>query len=277
MPDAVRYRIVQGVQYYKCMRCGCLFADPEFIRRIESGEIVSYESAYWDTEVQAARERSFGASLARVAETFRLCTIPINRFVDIGSGTGLLLDAIGVMLPEISHRFFGIEAFPPSESRRSKHPNYRIGKLADMSESFEAGVCIEVIEHLSPEMVRNLAASLAERSVPGSLFFFNSGQPSFVEKDDPDYLDPLGRGHIASYSIAGATQLFGDSGFSIIPFPECDWAFLAEYGGEAVVGRDELLHRMWNPCAPNIDLLKSARFGPLMITMGLESTRCFIE
>lgn len=147
-----------------------------------------------------------------------------------------------------------------------------------MEELFEASTCIEVIEHLSPDMVRKLAASLAKRAAPGALFFFNSAQPSFIENHDPDYLDPLGRGHVVSYSIAGLGHLFEPSGFSIIESPGRDWAFLAEFAPSLESGdRKDLFKRLWNPVPENMALLQSSRFGPLMIGMGLESARCYLE
>jgi hypothetical protein len=76
--------------------------------------------------------------------------------------------------------------------------------LDSLESTFDAGVCIEVIEHLTPATLRTLVAQLAGRSRPGSLYLFNSGQPAFVEQEDPAYLDPHGRGHVVSYSIAGA-------------------------------------------------------------------------
>jgi GT2 family glycosyltransferase/SAM-dependent methyltransferase len=255
-----------------------MFADPEFTRRVETGEVVNYQSAYWDSEITAADERCFGTSVIRVAEVFRMCRIPIRRFIDIGSGTGALLDALDRLMPELSSVFWGIEAFPPSAERHSRHPNYRIGTLADLSGTFDAGICVEVIEHLSPDTLRRLAAELAQRATPGALFLFNSGQPGFVENHDPGYLDPLGRGHIASYSIAGAAHIFNSCGFNIIALPGRDWAFLAEYTADrTAVDRDALFQRLWHPRRENIELLQSARFGPLIIGIGLEASRCYLE
>jgi hypothetical protein len=272
------YRDVQDVAYFKCHGCGSLFADPAFIRKVDAGEVVNYQSAYWDSEIQAAHARSYGSSLLRVAEVFRLCRIPIRNFIDIGTGTGALLDALDRLAPEISGHFWGIEAFPPDEAQRSRHPNYRIGTLADMEQMFEAGTCVEVIEHLSPKTLRNLMSSLAQRAAPGSTFLFNSAQPSFVETTDPGYLDPLGRGHIVSYSVAGLKHLLAPTGFSVVALPGRDWAFLAEYRPDgAGAGVDALLGRLWTPVSENIALLERAKFGPMMIGMGLESARCYLE
>jgi hypothetical protein len=272
------YRIVDGVQFRSCERCGCVIAEPDFMRRVEAGEVVNYQGAYWDAEVSAAEERSFGSSLIRVAEVIRLCRIPIERFIDIGSGTGSLLDSLDRLLPELSDRFYGIELFPPEAHRRSRHPNYRVGSLGSLAERFDAGVCIEVVEHLTPAMVRRLAFDVAQRANQGGLFYFNSAQPSFVASHDPGYLDPLGRGHIASYSVTAAAHLFGPAGFRVIALPGRDWGFLAEFTDDReAVGTDQLFDRLWHPNPENMHMLESARFGPLMVGMGLEASRCYLE
>ncbi len=95
-----------------------------------------------------------------------------------------------VLLPEVIDRFHAVELYPPPLPHRTANPNYVIGTLADMQRTFDAGVCIEVIEHLTPAALRTLAAQLAAVSRPGSLYLFNSGQPDFVEHEDPGYLDP---------------------------------------------------------------------------------------
>jgi hypothetical protein len=272
------YRDVDGVAYFRCEPCGSLFADPAFIARVESGEVVNYRGPYWDSEMKAARERNTGASLVRVAETIRLCRIPIRRFIDIGTGAGGLLDSLAELLPEIAGRFYGIELFPPALALRSTHPNYRLGTLDSLSEVFEAGICVEVIEHLTPSMLRGLVSQLSRRAAPGALFLFNSAQPSFVEQHDPDYLDPLGRGHIVSYSIQGATRIFAESGFHVIPLPGRDWAFFAEFSQTPpALGIDALFERLWSPHPHNMALLAEAKFGQLMIAMGLESARVYLE
>jgi hypothetical protein len=276
------YREVDGIGYFRCGSCGSLFADPAFIARIESGEVVNYQSAYWESEIRAAQERSFGAGLMRSAETIRLCRIPIRKFIDIGSGTGSLLDAVSALLPEIADHFYGIEVFPPEPALRSAHPNYRIGTLQSMTEIFDAGVCIEVIEHLSPSMLRGLARHLAERAAQGGLFLFNSAQPSFVESHDPGYLDPHGRGHIVSYSVEGVRTIFEPAGFKVMALPGRDWAFLAEFGevpgqGGGGGGLDALFTRLWTPHPDNMAMLAASRFGPLMIGVGLDSSRVYLE
>ena len=178
---ASAYNLVDGVQFFKCNACGSLFAAPEFISRIDRGDVVNYQSAYWASELQSAHERSFGSSLLRIAETLRMSRIPISRFVDIGTGSGALLDAVDALLPELSSRFYGIELYPPAPNLRSQHPNYQVGELASVTEVFDAGVCIEVIEHMSPPAVRALGYQLARCSRPGSLYFFNSAPAELCE------------------------------------------------------------------------------------------------
>ena len=155
----------------------------------------------------------------RVAETIAYCRLPIHAFIDIGAGPGWLLDAMNVLLPEAIDRFHAVERYPPPLPHRNSNPNYVIGTLGDLRRTFDAGVCIEVIEHLTPVTLRAMAGQLAAVSSPGSLYLFNSGQPDFVEREDPGYLDPHGRGHVVSYSLAGATSIFAPAGFKVVAAP----------------------------------------------------------
>jgi hypothetical protein len=270
-------RSVDEVPYYRCTLCGSLYAHPDFLAEVDSGTTANYGSAYWSSELASARQRSFGGSLVRVAETLRMARIPVHRFLDIGSGPGLLLDALTVLLPNIAGMFHGIELMPPTLPDRSSHPNYRIGSVGDLDGSFDAGVCIEVIEHLTPKILGQLLRELAARSTGGALYYFNSAQPSFVEQTDPAYLDPKGRGHIMSWSIAGASQIFTQAGFNVIPIPGRDWAFLAEFGPQRELSVDDLMSWLWHPVAENLDLFHRDAFGPLFETMGLEAARCYLE
>ncbi len=206
---AVPYRDVDGVAYFRCEACGSLFAEPAFLAQVEAGAAATYAEDYWRSELSAARERCFGPAVLRVAETIAYCRIPIRGFVDIGAGTGWLLDALETLLPEVIDRFHAVELYPPPELHRTANPNYVVGALGDVRRVFDAGVCIEVIEHLTPTTLRALVAQLAAVSRPGSLYLFNSGQPDFVEHEDSGYLDPHGRGHVVSYSLAGAANILG--------------------------------------------------------------------
>jgi hypothetical protein len=57
----------------------------------------------WARRVSAV----FGPAVLRVAETIAHCRVPIRGFIDIGAGTGWLLDALEVLLPDDAHT--GIE------------------------------------------------------------------------------------------------------------------------------------------------------------------------
>jgi len=142
--------------------------------------------------------------------------------------------------------------------------------------TYDAGVCIEVIEHLTPRTLRALVAQLAARSRPGSLYLFNSGQPTFVEQEDPAYLDPHRRGHVVSYSVAGAASIFNPAGFNVIALPGRYWAFLAEYGPLQSIDEDALISRLWHPLPENEAMLRGARFGPLMRSAGIDTARAYL-
>jgi hypothetical protein len=274
------FKVITGLAYFACDSCGSLFADFPAYERERSTRQLSYDTRYWEMELRSARQRAYGSTLQRVAETFLYCRRPIRRFIDIGAGPGILLDALRLMMPSSAGLFHAVELFPPEERFRTQHPGYLVGSLDDTHGQFDAGVCIEVIEHLDPNALRGLVASLAKKAAPGSTFYFNSGQPEYVMKEDPGYLDPFGRGHIASYSLAGLTKLFEPHGFRIVPLPGRSWCFLAEFEPAAAAGGndvDGLLKRLWTAMPENVSALKDPQFGPLMYSMGIESARCYLE
>jgi len=270
------YRDVDGVAYFRCGTCGSLFAHPDFLARIEAGGASVYAADYWRDELSSARERCFGPAVLRVAETIAYCRPPIDAFIDIGAGTGWLLDALDTLLPEAIDRFHAVERYPPPPPHRTANPNYVVGTLADLRRTFDAGVCIEVIEHLTPATLRALVAQLAAVSRPGSLYLFNSGQPEFVAREDPAYLDPHRRGHIVSYSLAGADSIFAPAGFNVIALPGRTWAFLAEFGPKQPVDAEGLIARLWQPVPENLAMLRSARFGELMRVAALDTARAYL-
>ena len=276
--ESIFFKNVDGVDYYECVVCDSIFADPHFINDVY---LVSntYNDEYWASECAAARERSFGSSLNRVAEVFLYAREKIHRFIDIGTGPGYLLDALSILMPRYSEIFYGVELYPPPENLRSQHTNYCVGGLEDESLKFDAGCCIEVIEHLAPNTLEDLIIWMASISNPGALYYFNSAQPSYVRNCDPGYLDPHVRGHICSYSLSALSKIFSKHGFTLITLPGRDWAFLVEFGAQddASTNVDTLMNRVWNPVAGNADMLKENGFGTLMHTCGIESARCYYE
>ncbi|MFP3644410.1 methyltransferase domain-containing protein [Paraburkholderia sp. SIMBA_054] len=276
---AVPFRTIDKVDYFECEACGSLFADPAFLSDLEAGRVSNYQHSYWESELHAARERSYGSSLQRIAETFLYCRIPVRRFVDIGSGPGYLLDAASSALPDAADMFYGVELFPPDESLRTRHPNYKVCSIGDSGERFDAGVCVEVIEHLTPSMLNGLAKQMAQVSTPGALYLINSGQPTFVKNEDPGYLDPIGRGHVVAYSIAGAQRIFEPYGFEVIPLPGRHWAFLLEFQSEKTrQSPQELLEkRLWSPLPENVAVLRDGNAGSLMYHAGRDAARSYLE
>lgn len=217
--------------------------------------------------MDSAAERSSGSSLARVAEIFLFSRRPIERFLDIGAGAGLLLDNLSACLPDKSDMFYGVELFPPMQ--HSSHKNYITGGVAELTGLFDAGVCVEVIEHLTPKMLIALVRDLASISQQDSIYLFNTGMDKYVRNEDPAYLDPLGRGHIVSYSINGVRHIFSQHGFTIIELPGRSWAFLAEYKPTESQALDM---RLQTPLPSNIDILKT---NNLLYVAGFESARSY--
>jgi len=265
---------VQEVAYFACEGCDFIFADPALLARVDAGEpLRRYDAEYWHNELASARERSFGSSLARAAEAVLYCRIQINRFIDVGTGPGYLLDALSTYLPTHRERFYGVEKFPPADDYCTCHPNYLRSDLRDVGMPFECGVCIEVIEHLTPAMARKLASALAAVSVPGSLFLFNTGLTEYVRKEDPGYLDPYGRGHITAWSVTAAEKVFGPHGFVVRPVPAKTWAFVVERPGPQadLPVRD----RIWTAPPANRALLTDPAMGEVMYILGRESALAY--
>jgi|688.fasta_scaffold306267_2 SAM-dependent methyltransferase len=270
--------VVEDVPYHQCDSCGSILVPDSHKFDLQRSQ--KYDAAYWEFETRSSQERSFGSTICRIAETILYCRVPINDFIDIGCGPGYTLDAVATLLPKYVDRFTGVELNPPPPEYRTNNKNYKIGSVGDLPNTFQAGICIEVIEHLSPSILEKLVEELAAKSLPGSLYYFNSSQPEKVIRDEYEYLDPYSRGHIASYSLKGLSSLFGRHNFSIIPLFGRDWAFLAEYNtdqAERVDKADQLLQRVWTPCQENKDILTNGGFGPVMYTMAIESARCYVE
>lgn len=265
--------MVQEVPYYHCQKCAFIYADPDLLEKMDHGQpILEYNDNYWRRELPSARTRAFGSSLARLAEAVLYTRIPIQKVLDVGTGPGYLLDAISAHLPQNSQQFHGVEKFPPPPEFRSAHPNYHLCGIEDLGVRFECGTCIEVLEHLTPNMARGLAQSLAEVSVPGTLFVFNTGLVDHVLNTEPGYLDPFGRGHITCWSTSAARAVFGDAGFVVHPIPGKNWAFAIEFQGGA---QGDIRNRIWTAPKDNADLLKDPALGDVMYILGRESARAY--
>lgn len=266
---------VGGYDYFECTGCDLLFIDPKVLRQMDEGRfLVQYTSNYWQEELKAARERSWSTTLARVAEVLLYARIPIRRFIDIRSGPGYLLDAINYHLPDAHEVFHAAELFPPDEAHCTKNRNFHRGSLLDLPFSFEAGSCIEVLEHLTPGMAKGIFADIASKSVPNSIFIFNTGLSAFVKNEDPGYLDPLVRGRVVSWSVPAIRHLAEPLGFSIYEIPGKSWAFIAEYKPDH--GFDKPIdERMWWPVPENKLLLNDSQTGNLMYILGMETIRAY--
>ncbi len=269
------FKVIDHIDYLECLNCESLFADFDQLNEITTRK---YDSSYWREELKSSRERSFGSSLARCAEVFALSQIEINKFVDIGCGPGGFLDAVSKIMPKYKNIFYGVEKFPPAIRSRSKHPNYLISELANIQIKFDAGICIEVIEHLRPIELDHLISSLGRVSNHNALYLFNSGNPDYVKLEDLNYLDPFKRGHIVSYSMLGLGRIFKKHGFNIFAVPGRNWAFFAEYTNSNMnYSVESLFKRLWNVNQGNLLKLKDNGFGSLMHILAIESTRCYLE
>lgn len=260
-----------GHPYYKCRGCGSICIEPSVLSAIDGGKLLlQYDEHYWKRELPAAKQRAYGPALARMAEVLHYCRTEVRNFIDIGTGPGYFLDAVSKYLPNSRHIFHACEKFPPPQEFRTGHPNYFLGDVADMAMKFDAGLCMEVIEHLTPAMLDRLLAGLAAASNRGAAYIFNSGFSAYVELEDRDYLDPLGRGHIVSYSIEALAATARRHGFSVLPIEGKNWACLVEYmAGDTTPPRN----RIWTAKKTNLAILEDKDMGSALRLLGLETAR----
>jgi hypothetical protein len=257
---------IDGYDYLRCEACGSLHIDPVTLAAIDAGHSTRvYDENYWRDELSAARSRANGESQVRVGEAILYARRPVRRFLDVGAGPGYLLDAMVCVLPAHKDMFHAVEMFPPEG--HSTHANFHVGDVGDLHGRFDAGVCIEVAEHLTPKMLRDLARGLARISEPGSLWLFNTGMPELVLHDDPGYLDPLHRGHIVAYGLRGVAHIFEPLGFRISPVPGKTYAWFAEFSPTEA---PDFETRVYHSLAENRRLLE--RSG-LLFQAAFESAR----
>jgi hypothetical protein len=271
------FHSVQSYTYFACKTCDLLFLDPVILQTLDNGHALRpYDQSYWRQELSSARDRAYGPCLARLAETLYYLTIPLNVFLDIGTGPGYFLDAVDAYFPRLTHKTFGVEKFPPLPSERTCSDNYFMCDIDAFPLKVDAGLCVEVIEHLTPSMLTTLLTQLAAVSNNGALYIFNSGQPDFVRNEDMSYLDPLIRGHIVSWSVMSVRILAEPLGFSVHRIPGKTWAMALEFAPNTAPLREvNISSRIWNPIKDNIDLLIDANGGSVFKILGLESARAY--
>lgn len=263
------FRVVDGFDYYSCNHCGSLFIEPGKLQAMDGGEVLrTYDQDYWREELRSARERSRSDGLVRSGEAILYARRPVKRFLDVGAGPGYLLDELSALLPARPDLFHAVEMFPPAE--HTAHPNYRIGDAGSLTERFDAGVCVEVVEHLTPSMLKSVASSIARISNPDALWLFNTGMPDYVRHEDPGYLDPLGRGHIVSYGLIGLKHIFEPLGFRVSGLPGKSFAFIAEY--QPTTDAPDFTQRFYHPLDENKALLQE---GGIFYIAAFESARSY--
>lgn len=263
------FTVRDGYDYFACSDCESLYIDPQVLSKFDEGQTTrKYDEDYWNSELLSARERSQAEGLVCSGEVIIYARRPVRRFLDVGAGPGYLLDELAARYPLHQNLFHAIELFPPEE--RSTHPNYVVGNVSTLKEKFDAGVCIEVVEHLTPRMLEDLVAGLARVSNQNSAWIFNTGMPTYVRNQDPDYLDPKHRGHIVSYGVRALRKIFEPHGFRVSELPGKSFAFLAEYRPDfSLMPFDQ---RFYEQLPENKKLLEEA---PLLYVAAFESARSY--
>ena len=263
------FDVIGGHAFFSCDDCGSLFIDPEVIRRMDEGvSPVQYAGDYWKMERNATLDRAEADGPCRAGESILYCRRPVETFLDIGSGAGYLLRKLQQEMDPDRCIFHGVEKFPPAFAESL--PNFHFGDINSLTGSYDAGVCVEVVEHLTPTMLDGLAAGLAKVSNPGGFWLFNTGLPDYVRNEERGYLDPLVRGHIISYSVKGAARIFEPHGFRVGALPGKSFAFYAE---RLPADDIDFETRIYHPLEQNLSLLKRWR---MLYCAAFEAARSYL-
>ena len=267
--ESRHYANIDGITYYQCDFCRSFYVDPSILSSIDEGMTPGpYDEDYWKTDRGSACLRAKGGACIRAGEAILYARRPVYRFLDIGAGGGYLLDELVVLFPEEKNLFYEIEFFPPKN--HSGHKNFKIETVASLEGKFDAGVCIDVLGHLTPKMLDHLVRDIAEKSEVDSLWLFDSGMTDFVvQEKNPGYLDPLNRGHIVSYSLLGLRPIFEKHGFKIQGCPGKPFVFIAEYKSSDEIPFEQ---RIYQPIEYNKNLLAKS---PLLYQASFESGRSY--
>lgn len=266
---SIDYADIDGHAYYHCTTCDSIHIGPGVLDMLDAGGslVGDYTETYWEQERVGAIERASGLALCRLGEAILYCRRPVARFLDVGAGPGFLLRSAQQLLDPDAAIFHGVEKYPPPYAVAC--PNFHVGDIHDLQAKFDAGVCIEVIEHLTPAMLDRLVHGLAAVSQPGGLWLFNTGMPGYVRNEDPAYLDPVHRGHIISYSLAGLLPYFERHGFRVRAMPGRSFGFMVEY---QPFEDPDFGTRLYQPVAENLALLQ--RHG-LLYHAAFETARSY--
>lgn len=264
------YATIDGHAYFTCAACESIHIEPQVIADMDAGIALvgEYAQDYWQREKRSALDRAAGISLCRAGEAILYCRRPVRRFLDIGAGPGFLLQKLHELIDPAAEIFHGVEKFPPPYALAG--PNFHEGGVETLRDRFDAGVCIEVVEHLTPRMLEGMVAGMAAISEPGSFWLFNTGMPEYVRNEDPGYLDPIRRGHIISYSLKAVTGIFARHGFRVGAMPGKSFAFFAEFEPAEAPSFDL---RIYQPLAENVALL---RRNGLLYHAAFETARSYL-
>ena len=253
---AQRYRNVDGVGYLRCGACGSLFADPDFLAAEQLSSMPT------TTGGMSCMRRGSAASARRCCAWRRRSRIVVCRSARSSISAPAPVGCSMHLRHCCQRRSIGSMRSSSIRRPRRTAPAIRTTSSARWTacdRTFDAGVCIEVIEHLTPTTLRSLVAQLAAVSRPGSLYLFNSGQPDFVEREDPGLSrSARPRPHRLVFAALVPRASSGRPGSMSSRCPAAPGLFLPSSGRCSLVDADALIARLWHPVPENVSMLLGA-------------------
>ncbi len=212
------YQTVDGYPYYLCPSCNFLFM-PDDISK------VCYDEDYWEKEYPEAVRRENEDCCMRALELIYLSKIPVKTFLDFGCGLGI---TVNWLRSQLAIDAYGIDKYGKFDPTRYLLKEDVLTTDKFETESLDAIMSIEVVEHLPQDLIIPIFQKLRDIVKPGGMILVNTGTLEFIKESDNNkgYIDPSVRGHISIFSMKTFERIADILGLIHIPMWSRNWCTL---------------------------------------------------
>jgi hypothetical protein len=96
-----------------------------------------------------------------------------------------------------------------------------------------------------------------------------------VLNENPNYLDPVRRGHIMSWSVESVHALCTGFDLKVLPIVGKSWAFIIERPLDYADAKEDVRDRMWYALPENLALLTDPVMGSVLKILGHHTILAF--